>query len=185
MRKRSFSQLKNSMSLDAFNSFCKKIAKEYANSEAHFARRYFCGHYNISESCFYKILEYVVENNLVDACIAAKISKKQTLNRLHYAEVHAKSIAMSVPTRFVASFARDLVENPEISKYELAYAYEWSVRVADLVLKRAVEENIAPDNIVDELEKRSIKYANPEKEETVRNFFKKLRETRNQRIATN
>ena len=177
-KKRSYKQLENNMNSSDFKNLCKKIGREYANSEAHFARRYFCGYYNISEKCFYGILQKVVEEGLLDDNITSKIDSKLKLNKMHHAEVHNKSVATHMPIEQVRNFAEDFAQQQDISKYDLATAYEITPRVADLILVRAIVENIIDDETANQIYRRSVKRSKPGKEDITKNFFKKLREAR-------
>ena len=56
-KKRSFTKLKNSMTLYEFERFCEKIATKYAKSDGEFSGSYFMKTENISRDCFYKIFE--------------------------------------------------------------------------------------------------------------------------------
>lgn len=193
MKKRSFTQLKKNMSYEEFNRFCKKITEEYAKSEAQFARTYFCEHYNISVSCYYKVLEYAVVTNLVEDVVVSKMMNKAVANQnLHkngaggsslakYARMYdgrCKYIAMTFPKDEVKRFAEDFADNPDISKGDIASSYGIVRKVVELLLVRAIEENIADDRTVDAIEKRSIKNASPAKVQMTKEYFDALRKKR-------
>lgn len=62
------------------------MTEEYANSEAQFARSYFSEHYNISEKCFYEVIKYAIETNLVEDVVVFKAMEKASKN----SEAHSK-----------------------------------------------------------------------------------------------
>ena len=51
---------------DAFDSYCKKIAEQYAKSTSEFSYRYFTKEENIKRDFYYRILDRAVIKNLVD-----------------------------------------------------------------------------------------------------------------------
>ena len=135
MRKRSFEQLKKSMLYNEFNNFCKKMTEEYANSEAQFARTYYTTKYNISISCYYKIIEYAIVTNLVNDAVVSKAMNKAVANqKLHnqnagcsskvkYSKMYSQRceyIAISYTNDEIRKMATDFADNPDISKENLA-----------------------------------------------------------------
>jgi len=192
-KKRSFTKLKKSMSAQEFDNFCKKITEEYAKSEAQFARTYFTQHYNISESCFYKILEHAVVSNLVEDVIVTKMTNKAVQNQnahkngagvttiAKYAKMYAKrskNIAMQMTDEEIKTIAIDFADNPDIAKIDLAASYGITTKVLGYSLERAIEENIVEDKVVDAMEQRSIKNTRPENVELTKNYFTALRNKR-------
>lgn len=193
-KKMSFKQLEKSLvTYDKFNKFCKKIAEEYANSEAQFARTYFTQHYNISVKCYYAVLEHAVVTNLVEDTVVIKMMNKSVSNQnLHkngaggssiakYARMYdqrCKFIANSFTDKEIKRMAIDFGDNPDISKADLAASYGISRKVLELVLIRAIEENIADDKTVDAIERRSINNAKPEKKQITKDCFAALRKKR-------
>lgn len=192
-KKRSFTQLKKSMNCSEFNNFCKKLTKEYANSEAQFARTYFTKNYNISVDCYYKVLEHAVVTNLVEDIVVTKMMNKAVANQnLHkngaggssiakYARMYdqrCKFIANSFTDKEIKRMAIDFGDNPDINKADLAASYGIARKVLELVLVRAIEENIADDKTVDAIERRSINNAKPEKKQITKDCFTALRKKR-------
>jgi len=192
-RKRSFTKLKKTMTYDEFNKLCKKITEEYANTEAQFARSYYCETYNISVSCYYKVLEYAVVTNLVEDVVVTKMMNKAISNQnLHkngaggssiakYARMYKKRcehIAMTFPENEVKKFATEYGDNPDISKQDFASSYGVARKVLELLLVRAIEENIADDRTVDAIELRSIKNAKQQNVEMTKEYFAALRQKR-------
>lgn len=190
MKKRSFRDLKKSMTITQIDNFCKRIAESYANSESQFARTYYIEHENISESCFYKVLERAVILNLVSEKTVDKMEKKAMQNR----SAHAKGAGMATREKYamlrkkrneyiiflysdeeIENLVTEFANNPEISKVEFAKKYDVSIQVLDTLLKKAITENIIDDETFAKIEKRSLS-----KNSSLRakNFFKLLHERR-------
>ena len=192
-KKRSFTKLKKSMTIDEFNRFCKKITKEYAESEAQFARTYFTEHYNISVDCYYKVLEYAVVTNLVEDIVVSKMMNKAIKNQtihnesagassvLKYSRMYTqrcKYIAITFSKKEIEKIAIDFGDNPDISKGDLAAAYGISRKVLELLLVKAIEESIADDRTVNSIELRSISNAKQEDVKMTKEYFAALRKKR-------
>lgn len=170
MKKRSFREL-NKMSVADLDRFCKRIAESYANSEAKFARSYYTEHENISASCFYKVLERAIVNNLVSEKTVDKMEKKSELNQ----SAHAKGAGMTTREKYatlrkkrneyiiflyfdedIKKLAIDFANNPQITKSEFAEKYDVSIKVLDTLLKKAITENLIDDETFAKIEKRSL-----------------------------
>lgn len=194
MKKRSFRELSKNMTLGEFDSFCKRIAESYANSEAKFARTYYTEHENISISCFYKVLERAVVLNLVSEKTVDKMEKKAELNQ----SLHAKGAGITSKEKYeelrkkrneyiiflysdeeIKKLATDFANNPQITKTEFAKKYEVSTNVIDTLLKKAITENLIADEIFAKIEERSLA-----KNSSLRakEFFKILHERRNSNL---
>lgn len=171
MGKRNFTQLRKSMDEECFASFCKKIATEYAKSEAKFARTYFTNAYNITGSCYDKVMEYAVVENLVEEVIVIKMMNKAIINqRLHgsndgtttrakYARMYAKrceNIAKTFEKEEIRSIATDFAKSPSMTKRDFAASCGIARKVLELLLERAITENIIEDAVVDAIETRSL-----------------------------
>lgn len=171
MKKRSFTQLQKTMSYNEFCKFCKKVTEEYAKSEAQFARTYFCEQYNISASCYYKVLEYAVVTNLVEDAIVTKMMNKAVTNQtLHkegaggsslakYSRMYEQRceyIATTFPEDEVKKLAIDFADNTNISKEDFASSYGIARKVLELILERAIENNIVEDKVFEAIKKRSL-----------------------------
>ena len=192
-KKRSFTQIKKTMQLKEFEDFCKKLTEEYANSEPQFSRNYFCNYYNISESCYYKIMEYAVIMDLVTDNIVAKMLNKSMINQnLHsagaggssvakYAKMYASRcnyIALSFIDDEVRKIATDFADNPDIPKQDIASMHGISKKVLDLLLERAIEQSIIDDKTVDSIEKRSLNNSHSSNIECTKQYFEGLRKKR-------
>ena len=192
-KKRSFTQIKKTMQLSEFEAFCKKLTEEYANSDAQFSRSYFCNRYNISESCYYKVMEFAVVMDLVSDSIVSKMLNKSMANQnLHLAGAGGSSIAKyarmySARCEYIAlsfiddevrKIAKDFVDNPDIPKQEIATMHGISKKVLDLLLVRGIEQCIVDDETVNKIEERSIKNSHPSNVQRTKEYFEALREKR-------
>lgn len=192
-KKRSFTRLKKNMSCEEFNKFCKKLTEQYAKSAPQFARSYFTEHYNISADCYYKVLEYAVVTNLVEDLTVSKMMNKAIKNQnLHnssagassvekYAKMYnqrCKYIANTFTDSEIRKIAIDFADNPDLSKADIATSYGITRKVFELILIRAIEENIVEDRIVDAMELRSIKKSKVQNVEMSKEYFSDLRKKR-------
>lgn len=192
--KRSFSVLKKSMTTTAFDYFCQKIAEEYANSDGEFARSYFSNKYDISNACFYKVLEYAIINNLVSDEIVDLMQSKAIQNQkphaneagiksiLHYQNMRKKryeKIVSNLSEKEIKTIAKEFANNFDISKEELAEKHSMSIKVIDLILLKAILELIVDDETFALIRERSLSNNNNKKAE---DFFNELAKKRNSNI---
>lgn len=192
-KKRSFSRLKKEKNFKEFCSFCKKLTEEYANSETHFSGSYFTEHYVISRKCFSEVIKYAIETNLVEDEIFFKAMKKSSKNseahskgsggrsRANYEKMYTRRcqyIAMLVPTDEIKKAVVDFADNPDISKVDIATAYGWNRKTFEILLVKAIEENLVDDRIVEAIEARSINNADIEKRQITKEYFAGLKKKR-------
>ena len=167
-----FTQLKKNMDMDMeqVNSFCKKVAEEYANSSSQFSRSYFCKYYNLTQSCYYKVLKQAVEEDLINDAAVQRMINKSIGNQ----KMHAKDAGSSTMVKYAnmkakrhvvqaRKYATEFAYNPDISKMDLAASHGVTLKHFDELLVIAVERNIVDDNVVDAMEMRSIMNAKPGK----------------------
>lgn len=185
MKARNWTQLKKSMTTEQLNRFCKKLAEQYANSESYFAMDYFCKLHNITTSCYYKVKEYAVTQNLVDDDIVNKMMRKSAGNR----DMHAKDAGVATVAKFarmseerkknkIIQTAIEFADNPDISKKDLAVMRGITVKEYDMMLVAAIEENLVNDLVVSAMEDRSIKNAASTNVERTVEFFDGLKKKR-------
>lgn len=188
-----FTQLQKKMTLEQLDKFCKKITEEYANSAAQFARSYFCKKYEITTSCFYKILEKSVINNLVEDVTVQKMIKKAIENQnahkngagassvIKYAKMYTKRykyIAETMKVNAIKELAEDFASKPNISKMQFASSYGVNSKVVDYCLERAIIENIVDDFTVKAIQTRSIANAATNNIDMIKNYFTNLKRIR-------
>lgn len=80
-KRRSFTQLKNSMTLKEFETFCRRIATQYAKFEEQYSASYFVKAENITKGCFYKILYEAIIRNLVSEELVNMMETKSICNQ--------------------------------------------------------------------------------------------------------
>lgn len=192
-KKRSFKQLKKEKNAEELRKFCRKMTEEYANSEAQFARSYFSEHYNISEKCFYEVIKYAIETNLVEDVVVFKAMEKATQNseahskgsggrcKANYEKMYiqkCKYEAMLIPTEGVRHAAIDFADNPNITKQDIAASYGWNLKMFEIILIRAIQDNIVDDATVEAIEKRSINNSKAGKKQIAVRFFLDLKKKR-------
>lgn len=189
-KKRSFTKLKNSMRLIEFESYCRKIAVQYANSDGQYSSSYFMKAENISKDCFYKILDEAVIRNLVADEIVDKMETKAVLNQKrhalnagetsqqHYAQLRKKRneyIIFLYSDIEIKVLAEDFAELVNETKADFAKRNGISTAVLDTLLKKAFTENLIDDETCRKIEKRSLA-KDPSKRAKI--FFEQLWERR-------
>lgn len=194
---RSYTKIKKSMSAKEFKSFCIEIAEKYANSNEEFARSYFMKEYDISASCFYKILEITVVCNWVSDETVRKMEAKALKNqkahaveaglstRKHYAEMRQKRqdyIVSLYTEKEIEDLAVKFAYSP-LSKKQFAEVEGISTAILDKLLKKAIVELIVDDIIFNAIRQRSIENTLPNQQEKVRDFFIKLAKERYSKIS--
>ena len=190
--KRTFSILKGEKTEIEFENFCATLAERYANSDLDYARAYFCNEYNISQSCYYKCLEYAVVHYLIDDVTFAKMEAKAAANQnRHFSGAggtslakykrlygeRCKEIASSLPEKTIKDIAEDFGYEPDINKYSFSQMYDIPQLAVDFALEKAIVENIVDDETVAFIEKRSIENAPyyGHKKAYVQKFFEALK----------
>ena len=193
MKRRSFTNLKKEMSLEQLNNFCKELAEEYATSDYEFARKFFCEKYSLTQSCYYKVLEYAVVNNLISDLTLADIMHKSATNQsTYYDGSGATSVAKynrlynkrceNIAAAFSEEKIRDIADDFLLkSKYRVSIKHEISTKTVDFAIMRAVSENIVDDRTVAALESRSIATAKGSDKYTTRVGFEIVKAMREEK----
>lgn len=135
MAKRTFTDLKGSMSLEKFNLLCREIATEYAYSDLFKATTYFMNYYDITKSCYQQTKDYAVKHFLVSDQVVDLMEKKAIANlqrntvgssgykvKNHYSKLRSKR------KDFIHSLATEYAEHPEIPYSTLVANYGRSVQ---------------------------------------------------------
>jgi hypothetical protein len=191
MSRRSFKELSKTMTESELNSFCKRIAESYANSELRFARKYYAEHENISYSCFYSVLERAVVFYLVSEKTVNRMENKALLNQA----THAQGAGTTTKDKYdmlrkkrneyiiflysderIKQLVVDFADHPEMSKEECSKKYDISISVLDTLIKKAIVENIVDDGTFAKIEVRILK---EDSSLRTKDFFQSLHEKRN------
>lgn len=197
-KRRSFTQIKKSISAKEFKSFCIQITEKYANSNEEFARSYFMKEYDISASCFYKILETAIIYNWVSDETVKKMEAKALINqkahkaeaglstRKHYAEMRQKRqeyIISLYTEKEIEKLAVNFAYTPLKSKKKFSEEEGISVGILDKLLKKAIVELIVDDIIFNDIWDRSLENTSENQKEKVNDFFKGLAKERYSKIS--
>lgn len=189
-KKRSFTKVKNSLNLKEFESFCRRIATQYAKSDGEYSGSYFMKAENITRDCFYKILDEAIIRNLVSDELLDKMEAKAIANqkshaanagetsRQHYATLRKKRneyIICSYSDIEIKVLAGDFAESTNEIKADFAKRNGISTSILDTLLKKAFVENIADDDTCKKIEKRSI---TKDSSKRAKDFFIQLWEKR-------
>ena len=78
---KTFTQLKKIWTEERLNRMCKQLVLEYVDSGPEKSEAYFCRKYGIMPSCYKKMKEYAMENNLVSDEVVNKAMKKAIANQ--------------------------------------------------------------------------------------------------------
>lgn len=170
-RKRSFTELKRTMTTEDFEDFCKRIATQYAKSEGQYSCSYFIKAENLTKTCFYKVIYEAIRKNLVSEETVDKMEIKSICNqkahavnagettRKHYAKLRKERneyIISSYTKTEIKQIAEDFAKSTKEKKIDFAKRNGIAIPVLDTLLKKAFIENIASDKICEEIEKRSL-----------------------------
>lgn len=86
---KNFSDLKKNKTTHEFNKLCAEIAREYAETNIFHAETYFTEQYDITPSCYKKIMEFSVTHYLVDDLTVDRMEEKAKANQIrscHYSK---------------------------------------------------------------------------------------------------
>lgn len=192
---RNFTELKKELVTDEkLKKFGKKLFEEYANSDSEFSRSYFYKEYNITKSCFEKLMYFtMVEGSVSDDTIEkyknkaialqkahVNTSARNTINRVRrvYTERQSREKPKTTEEN-IKSFVELYALNLETSKEDLAKATGYTVEEANIMIWRAITENIVCDETVKRIELRSINNSKPENREGIKEYFDGLWKVRN------
>ena len=170
-KKRSFTKVKNYMNLKEFESFCRRIATQYAKSDGEYSASYFMKTENITRNCFYKILEEAIIRNLVSDELVEKMEAKAIANqknhavnagetsRTHYAMLRKKRNEYIICSYYEIekkALAEEFAEAVNETKSDFAKRNGINTAVLDTLLKKAFTENLIDDETCKKIEKRSL-----------------------------
>ena len=165
---RNFTTLRNEKTLENLYKFSKQVATDYACSPASTARSDFMRKYNITESCYYTILEFSVSHSLVSDVIVEKIIKKLTANQRDFNNgynTRVKYNLLKEDRKNYSAFSKSEIlyiakyfaEHPEESKAEIASRFSFcDTKVLDQVLYRACIECIVTDKVFEQIKAHSL-----------------------------
>ena len=174
-KRSSFKALKKSKSSEEFYGFCKTLAEEYAGSDYEFARKHFCQKYEITQNCYYKVLEEAVVKDLIDdmtiMCIMRKSSHNQDLyfegsggismaKYIRLYDERCRYIANILPTETLEEIAKDFASGKKKTGiYWLSVKYEIPQKAIEYALYTAIGESVLDQETEQKVSDRLLKLA--------------------------
>ena len=184
MKRRNYSELEKTRNRKQMRAFVREVAEFYANTDNEISKPYITNYYQITDSCYYKILEYAVIWGVVDDVIVKRMEEKTSYNaQLHsgtsyrtenkYSELRKlrREYAEFPFTKKEAKEITHLFVEEKVSKEDLARKFCTTRSKIDKAIYVSIELNWVKDEIYNKIKESSLKADSSEK--TV-NFFKEL-----------
>lgn len=184
MKRKNYSELKKTRNRRQMRAYVREVAEFYANTDNGISKPYITNYYQITDSCYYKILEYAVIWGVVDDVIVKRMEEKTSYNaQLHsgtsyrtenkYSELRKlrREYAEFPFTKKEAKEITHLFVEEKISKEDLARKFCTTRSKIDKAIYVSIELNWVKDEIYNKIKESSLKADSSEK--TV-NFFKEL-----------
>ncbi len=184
MKRKNYSELEKTRNRRQMRAFVREVAEFYANTDNGISKPYITNYYQITDSCYYKILEYAVIWGVVDDVIVKRMEEKTSYNaQLHsgtsyrtenkYSELRKlrREYAEFPFTKKEAKEITHLFVEEKISKEDLARKFCTTRSKIDKAIYVSIELNWVKDEIYNKIKESSLKADSSEK--TV-NFFKEL-----------
>lgn len=187
-----FKDLERSMTLRDLNELSAEIADQYADRENHdITKKELAEMFEMTPNLVGKLLDYAVINRLVPEATVKRMEdrsvhnqkqhspdRKATTAKEHYSSLRRKRIEMEVfgvSEETIKEIATRFANECDKTKEDFALEYQLDKSAIDVILKKAITENICDDETFKKIEERSLKHNNtPVAEE----FFKQLHERR-------
>ena len=192
MKKENFSDLERKYKTrKKLKKFIKDFAEYYANSDYELNRLYFTDLYNITDSCYFKLLEKAVVWNVVDEKVVEAIEQKTSFHaRLHSGSAHAtkkKYAKLKYQRKLYKKFpfskkeainiSKKFIQEKGITKEALANDYDVRKRDIDNAIYVACINNWINDSLFNRLKEQSLRSTN---DKNAIEFFANLEKDRNQ-----
>lgn len=184
MKRKNYSELEKTRNRRQMRAYVREVAEFYANTDNGISKPYITNYYQITDSCYYKILEYAVIWGVVDDVIVKRMEEKTSYNaQLHsgtsyrtenkYSELRKlrREYAEFPFTKKEAKEITHLFVEEKISKEDLARKFCTTRSKIDKAIYVSIELNWVKDEIYNKIKESSLKADSSEK--TV-NFFKEL-----------
>ena len=184
MKRKNYSELEKTRNRRQMRAYVREVAEFYANTDNGISKPYITNYYQITDSCYYKILEYAVIWGVVDDVIVKRMEEKTSYNaQLHsgtsyrtenkYSELRKlrREYAEFPFTKKEAKEITHLFVEEKISKEDLARKFCTTRSKIDKAIYVSIELNWVKDKIYNKIKESSLKADSSEK--TV-NFFKEL-----------
>ena len=184
MKRKNYSELEKTRNRRQMRAYVREVAEFYANTDNEISKPYITNYYQITDSCYYKILEYAVIWGVVDDVIVKRMEEKTSYNaQLHsgtsyrtenkYSELRKlrREYAEFPFTKKEAKEITHLFVEEKVSKEDLARKFCTTRSKIDKAIYVSIELNWVKDEIYNKIKESSLKADSSEK--TV-NFFKEL-----------
>ena len=190
-KRRNYSFLQKTMNEMELEDFCRKIATEYAKLPQRKAVTYFTEKYDITKSCFYRILNIAVKTNLVSREIIRSMEAKAIANQRSHASYAGRTsvehyeklrkerdeyIIKGYTDMDIKEIAEDFARSTNETKLEFANKYDIGIHILNILLKKAFVEGIADDETCMAIQNRSLAKSTSDRNEK---FFEHLWNLRN------
>ena len=184
MKRKNYSELEKTRNRRQMRAYVREVAEFYANTDNGISKPYITNYYQITDSCYYKILEYAVIWGVVDDVIVKRIKEKTSYNaQLHYGTSYRTENKYSELRKLRREYAEfpftkkeakeitHLFVEEKVSKEDLARKFCTTRSKIDKAIYVSIELNWVKDEIYNKIKESSLKADSSEK--TV-NFFKEL-----------
>ena len=188
-----FKDLERSMTLRDLNELSAEIADQYADRENYdITKKELAEMFEMTPNLVGKLLDYAVINRLVPEATVKRMEdrsvhnqkqhspdhRKATTAKEHYSSLRRKRVekeVFGVSEETIKEIATRFANECDKTKEDFALEYQLDKSAIDVILKKAITENICDDETFEKIEERSLKHNNtPVAEE----FFKQLHERR-------
>lgn len=184
MKRRNYSELEKTRNRKQMRAFVREVAEFYANTDNGISKPYITNYYQITDSCYYKILEYAVIWGVVDDVIVKRMEEKTCFNaRLHsgscyrteskYAELRnlRKEYKRFPFTKKEAKEITIAFAKKKLTKAELAEKFCTTKSKIDKAIYVSIASNWVKDETYNKIKESSLKADSSEKTAI---FFKEL-----------
>ena len=195
-KKRKFSEIRDNMTGEQFKTFCASIAFKYATSDAEFSQSYYAEKYDVSIYTIRKVLEEAVINDWVPESIVARMEKKACTNQRNQEEVETSGLSSIeyygklrkernnlLLARYSNEEIRIIAErfayNPDVPKDHFAKVLGMYQIIFDKLIKKAIEEVIVDDLVVEKIKERTLAKTPKWKIDAASEFFNVMQRKRN------
>lgn len=189
MKRKNFTDLEKTRNRKQMRIFVREVANFYANTNNAISKPYITNYYQISDSCYYKILECAVIWGVVNDATVNRMEEKTCYNaRLHsgssyqteekYARLRdeRKTYEKFPFTKKEATEITILFSEGKFTKEKLADEYCTSTNKIDKAIYTAIVLNWVKDKIYNKIKENSLKV---DSSESTVNFFEELENERN------
>lgn len=188
-----FKEMERILSVQELNDLATEVAEAYADPRGTYetTKKMLAEEFEMTPNIVDKLLDYAVVHSLVSSAVVYRMEKRAEKNQrryspdkkahsvhTHYSELRRKRIEYQICmlTKVeIKEVAVRFAENSQITKEDLAISYGLDKSSIDVILKKAITENICDDETFKKIERRSLAVnGDPQ----VKEFFNQLRKRR-------